>query len=143
MIIASPHAAAPTALPLPRAPRLLRPIEPAEESTSTTTSRGAVLLFFAVTAILFVRPAELLPGIEGWPIYAVLATAAILVALPAILAQLNFPDLIERPITACVVGLLFAIVLSHLSRWFVFGARLAGAEFAKTVLYYLLLTAAI
>src|SRR4051794_41416325 len=113
MIMASPHApATAAALPLPRAPRLLRAIEPAEQSTSAvTTGRGALLLFFAVTAVLFVRPAELLPGIEGWPIYAVLATAAIFVALPAILAQLNFPSLIERPISACVVGLLVAIVL--------------------------------
>jgi O-antigen ligase len=41
--------------------------------------------------------------------------------------------------TLCVLGLLAAVVLSHLQFGSIFGARTSGSEFGKLVLYYLLL----
>src|SRR5262249_2193663 len=42
------------------------------------------------------------------------------------------------PITLCVVGILPAIVLSHLARANLYDARTDGIEFAKSIAYYLL-----
>ncbi len=111
--------------------------------TVAAAGAGAYALFILVNASLFVRPAEIVPSLEGWPIYAVLATLALAVALPAVLAQLTLRSLLERPISACVVGLLAAVVLSHLSSFFIWGARTSGMEFFKVLLYYLLLVGVI
>src|SRR5258706_8210125 len=115
----------------------------AQRQPGVAVGAGAYALFILVNASLFVRPAEIVPSLEGWPIYAVLATLALAVALPAVLAQLTLRSLLERPISACVVGLLAAVVLSHLSSFFIWGARTSGMEFFKVLLYYLLLVGVI
>src|SRR5258706_10275862 len=115
----------------------------AQRQPGVAVGAGAYALFILVNASLFVRPAEIVPSLEGWPIYAVLATLALAVALPAVLAQLTLRSLLERPISACVVGLLAAVVLSHLSSFFIWGARQSGMEFFKVLLYYLLLVGVI
>jgi hypothetical protein len=109
----------------------------------TGAGAGAYALFILVNVSLFVRPAEIVPSLEGWPIYAVLATLALAAALPFVLEQLTLRSLLDRPITACVVGMLAAVVLSHLSSFFIWGARTSGAEFLKVLLYYLLLVGVI
>src|SRR5436305_2003235 len=70
--------------------------------------------FIIVNAALFVRPGEIVPAVMGWPIYAVVATAALLLALPAVLMQFGFRSLTERPLTVCVIGVLLAIMMSQL-----------------------------
>jgi O-antigen ligase len=99
--------------------------------------------FIVANAALFVRPGEIVPAVMGWPIYAVVATAALLLALPAVLMQFSFRSLAERPITACVIGVLLAIMMSQLMNFSVWGARTSGEEFFKVLLYYLLLLAAV
>jgi O-antigen ligase len=96
-------------------------------------------LLLIVTGTLFVRPAELIPAIEAWPIYEVAILSCAAVAFPRVLGQLSIESLRSRPITACVVGLLFAVVMSHLSHFFIWGARMSGFAFFKLLLYYLLL----
>src|SRR4051812_17260824 len=81
-------------------------------------SAGSVLgfaLFVLVNATLFVRPTELLEGLDGWPIYNVLILGCFAVSWPAVLQQLAPGSLAGRPITVCVFGLLAAVVVSHLS----------------------------
>lgn len=96
-------------------------------------------LLLIVTGTLFIRPAELIPSIQSWPIYEVAILSCFAVSIPQIIEQLSIGSLRSRPITACVVGLLFAVVMSHLSHLFIWGARMSGFTFFKVLLYYLLL----
>src|SRR5205807_2462820 len=59
--------------------------------------------------------------------------------LPRLLEQFLDGSLPHRPITVCVLGLLAAVVLSHLSHGEVEKAAELGWDFLKVVLYYLLL----
>jgi O-antigen ligase len=97
-----------------------------------------VLLILA-TAILFLRPQDFVPEWTTLPLYLVFLIVAALVASGSIVRQLAAGALQARPITICVIGLLVAIVVSHLSRSLFWEARTQGAEFAKVLLYYLLL----
>ncbi|MEX2119543.1 MAG: O-antigen ligase family protein [Pirellulales bacterium] len=94
--------------------------------------------FILLTATLFIRPSELIPEVEGWQIYELLIIGCLVLSWPLIIEQLSPAKLAERPISACVVGLLPAVVLSHLAHFFLWGARVSGQEFGKVVLYYLL-----
>ena len=98
-------------------------------------------LFLLVTATLFVRPAEIFPAVHAWPIYEYLILACLAVSLPGVLSQLSAKSLAENPITACVIGLWAAVVLSHLAHFFLWDARMSGFMFFKIVVYYLLLVA--
>jgi O-antigen ligase len=96
-------------------------------------------LFILLNAILFIRPAEVVPALEGLPIYQFVIVACILFSYRAILEQLTIQALRDNPITLCVIGLLGAIALSHISHLSFFGLRVGAIEFAKVVIYYLLL----
>lgn len=99
----------------------------------------ALRLFLLVNATLFIRPAEVVPALEGLPIYNVLITACLLVAFPTLVDRMSLRSLAESPIDACVVGLLAAVLLSNLTHLNLAGAKEGGVEFAKVVLYYFLL----
>ena len=101
------------------------------------------VLFLLVTGTLFVRPAELIPDVYGWPIYEFLVVACLCASFPQVFAQLSRNSLRDNPITACVLGVLVAVVLSHLSHLYIWGARTWGWQFSKIVLYYLLLVATV
>jgi len=101
----------------------------------------AFFLFILVNATLFIRPAELVPALAGAPIYNVLIIACLAASLPALLKQMALRRLMEQPISACVVGILIAGVLSQLARADLLLARTWGFEFFKVVLYYFLLIA--
>ena len=96
------------------------------------------LLFLLVNATLFIRPAEIVPGLEDFRIYEALILVCLAVSLPAVLGQFNPQSLLTQPVTVCVFGLLLAIVLSHLFNFSIYGARTSGFEFAKVLVYYLL-----
>ena len=101
------------------------------------------LLFILVNATLFIRPGEIVPDLEGWPIYQWVILSCLVVAYPRVLDQFTRDALVSRPITVCVVGLWLAVVLSCLVRLSTFEARDVGFEFGKVVLYYLLLVAVV
>ena len=103
----------------------------------------AFTLFILLNVTLFVRPAEIVPALLGLPIYNVLISTCLVVSFPAILNQLTGRSLAECPITACVIGLLTAVVLSHLSHFSPGEAYAAGEQFVKVVLYYLLLVSTV
>jgi hypothetical protein len=96
-------------------------------------------LFILLNAVLFVRPAEIVPEWEGAPIYEVVILACLAVSAAPLLQQLTTRSLATRPVSVCVLGLLAAVVLSHLANANLYEARLSGAAFGKIVLYYLLL----
>lgn len=115
----------------------------ARQRSIAQTEQWAGILFILVNATLFVRPAEIIPTLDAWPIYAVLATCAVLLALPQLLSQFTAASLAQRPITLCVMGLLAAVVLSHFSKGNLWDARISGLGFLKLVIYYLLLLATV
>jgi O-antigen ligase len=105
-----------------------------------TNSLGFGILLL-VNAVLFIRPTEIVPELEGWPIYEAAILTCLVFSFPAVLRLLAPSSLIRQPITVCVLGLLPAIVLSHLTHFNLFSAREGAIEFCKVVIYYLLLLA--
>lgn len=99
----------------------------------------AFLLFALATATLFVRPTEIVPDLVGLPIYNVLNAGCIALTLPKLLEQIGPKALAARPVSACVVGLLPCVVLSHVAHGNNRYAVDFGTEFAKVVVYYLTL----
>jgi O-antigen ligase len=96
-------------------------------------------LFLLVNFTLFVRPAEIFPAIAELPIYNYTILAAFAFALPKVVDHLRPDHLSREPITFCVLGLLAAVVMSHLVHIDTWSAREKGFEFLKVVIYYLLL----
>lgn len=96
-------------------------------------------LFILLNAVLFVRPAEIIPAVTGWPIYEVVILACLVASLPAVIEQLAWRSLVLNPITVCVIGLLLAVFLSHASHRDFWSARFGSIMFLKIVIYYLLL----
>lgn len=101
----------------------------------------AYLLFILVNATFFIRPAEIVPALLRLPIYETLMVACLIAAHGSILEQLRPRFILSRPITACVLGLLPAVVFSDLAQFSsdsIWYARHDGISFLKIVLYYLL-----
>ena len=98
-------------------------------------------LFLIVNATLFIRPAEIVPDLVGLPIYNVLILLNLAAASFKVAGRLNFKTLRDEPITACVLGFLISIPLSHVAHLNLLLAREGFIEFAKVALYYLLLVA--
>ncbi len=98
-------------------------------------------LFLIVNATLFIRPAEIVPDLVGLPIYNVLILLNLAAASSKVAGRFTFKTIRNEPITACVLGLLAAIFLSHASHLNFLLAREGAFEFSKVVLYYLLLVA--
>jgi O-antigen ligase len=95
-------------------------------------------LFVLVSGVLILRPADVFPSLLGLPIYEVCILACIAAAAPALLR--NLPrGLTTEPVSVCVFGLVGAIALSQLSHGEIGAAVTESAEFAKILVYYLLL----
>lgn len=101
--------------------------------------RTGFALFLLLTATLFVRPAEIIAGIEGWPIYEAMILICICAAFPAVIHNLKWRSLASQPAQLYVACLLPAILLSHLSHGNTWAARLNGLDFLKVLIYYILL----
>src|SRR3954471_7774194 len=72
-------------------------------------------LFILLNATLYVRPAEIVPALLGLEIYQTLIIACLAASFTCVLEQLTSGELERRPITVCVIGLAFAVVMSHLA----------------------------
>lgn len=95
-------------------------------------------LFILLNAIQFVRPGELFQALEG-SYYQGIIIVCLIASWPVVLPQLKWSSLKRNPITLCVVGLLPAVILSHLRHGDTWYARMGAIEFTKIVVYYLLL----
>jgi putative inorganic carbon (hco3(-)) transporter len=104
---------------------------------------GAFVLFLLLNASLYIRPADILPALEGAPIYQFLIIVCLLLAIRAVSAQLKIRDLRTRPISFCVIGLGVIILLSQAANGLWENIGTDGVEFIKVVLYYLLLVAVV
>jgi len=101
------------------------------------------ILFLLVNLTLFVRVSELVPELEGLPIYNYLILATLLCALPKVAHHLRPERLVREPMTACVLALIPAVFLSHFSHFDLWGMRTSTVIIAKSVTYYLVLIAVI
>lgn len=126
-----------TALPLTRRPPAAAPHGGAAPGHSS--NGPAYGLFLLVHATLFLRPAEIIPDVRGWNIFLALSLLCLVVALPDVLRQFTSRALEQRPLTFCVLGLLIAAALSHIVHFRFEEAFDSGVDFAKVVVYYLLL----
>ncbi|HSZ58794.1 MAG TPA: hypothetical protein VK797_24205, partial [Tepidisphaeraceae bacterium] len=117
-----------------RTPNVAR--EPAEGAT-------AFGLFVLLNAVLFVRPAEIFISLEGLPLYELLILTCLMATMPRLWQGLSLQRLRAQPITGCVIGLLFAVAMSHLSHFDLYGARLCTMQFLKIVAYFFLLVTVI
>lgn len=97
------------------------------------------LLFILVSGVLFIRPTDFIPLLEAVPLYAVLIVGCILLYWNRLITQVSVPSLRERPVTACMFGMLLISVLSNLARMDIDAAFGFGVEFAKVIVYFLLL----
>jgi O-antigen ligase len=95
-------------------------------------------LFLLVNAMLFLRPGEVVPELAGAQIYLVLILACFALSLPAILEMLSRRFADTPPIVPCVLALLPAIVLSHLSHMNMEQASATGFDFFKVLIYFVL-----
>ena len=99
------------------------------------------LLFILLNATLFIRPAEIVSGLEGAPIYQCIILCCLAVAFPRVFELFSREAVVSRPINVCVVCVWVAVVVSHLARLNTFDARETGFEFGKVILYFLLVVA--
>lgn len=97
------------------------------------------ILFIVLNAILFIRPGDLLESLQPFQLYQLAILGCLITTYPAVLAQLSSAALAARPITVTILGILAAVVLSHLQFGSLYEARSCGFDFGKIVLYYLLL----
>jgi O-Antigen ligase len=101
----------------------------------------AYFLFMLATATLFVRPTEIVPDLLGLPIYNTLILSCASLSFSKVVARLDPRDLSRNPISVCVLGILAAVMLSHVAHGSIRYAYEMGIEFARIVLYYFLLIA--
>ncbi|MEX2139926.1 MAG: O-antigen ligase family protein [Pirellulales bacterium] len=100
--------------------------------------------FILLNAVLFIRPSEIIPDLATVPIYEIVILVCLTLTFRRIIGQLSMKSLVSRPVSLFVVGVWVAVILSMLFGMFwLTGAKNAGMEFGKTVLYYLLLVAVV
>ena len=98
-------------------------------------------LFILLNAALILRPTDLVPRLEGLPIYEILIWACIVASAPRLLDQLRSKSLTRHPITACVVGLVLVAIFSRVLKFQFHAALDAATSVVKLLIYYLLLVA--
>lgn len=121
---------------------VLAPLRPPRSvSRQPATPTIAFIFFLLVNAVLVIRPSEIIPAVAAWNIYEWVILACLAVSFPAVLGLLSPTSLSRQPITVCVLCLLPAILLSHLTHGNLYSARWTAFEFFKVVVYYLLFMA--
>jgi hypothetical protein len=95
--------------------------------------------FLLVTAALLIRPSEQFADLRNINVYQALIIPCFLLSFSSVVDQFTIKSLEIRPISFCVFGLLFAVVLSHLSNGNGTYAAESGFEFSKVLVYYVLL----
>ncbi len=98
----------------------------------------AFFLFLLVNVALFVRPAEIVPALEGFEIYFYCIAACLVVSFPDILRYLSEKSLTTEPITLMLFALVPAVFVAGTMAIDITEGWSTVVVFAKIVLYYLL-----
>jgi hypothetical protein len=88
--------------------------------------------------VLLIRPAEIVPELEGIELYFYVIVACSLLAAGDVLKYLTATPLDTQPVTLCVLALCGIVVLPHLFALELAEAWKAGFLFFKNVVYFLL-----
>ncbi|MBX3440119.1 MAG: hypothetical protein KF861_21695, partial [Planctomycetaceae bacterium] len=96
-------------------------------------------LFLLANFLLFVRPGEIAPALQGVPWYQALLGATILASLQPLQNQFSRRALFQQPTNLCVLGVVAGVALSHLSLMYFYGLRTGVVAVAKVAVYYFLL----
>jgi len=97
------------------------------------------LLLVLTTSALFVRPADLVPELEEWPLYQFAIVSCLVVSARTVKHQLSNQNILRQPVLASLIWLLVAVALSHLAHGFFWAARMSLVEVAKVVALYVLI----
>ncbi len=96
-------------------------------------------LFILVTAILFIRPADIVPGLEGVPLYLIAIVPCILLSWHKLIPQLTTAALRERSVFVFGIGiLLLSVVTNAIYRQYEAGF---ATGFSETLIFHLLMLA--
>ncbi len=99
---------------------------------------GATLpfwLFMATNAVVFLRPSDLLPSMANLPIY----QGMMFLTIAAWAMNMRVTRAMRCPITFCVLMLLPTVFLSHITHADFYDARGDTIDFAKKVIYYMMI----
>src|SRR6516165_3658112 len=96
-------------------------------------------LFILANALLFIRPSELVPELGDVELYRYAIAACLFISIPEVFRQLCTRIASVPPIAGCVLGLLPAVLLSHISHGNAEEAYESGTEFLKVLAYFLLM----
>jgi hypothetical protein len=91
-----------------------------------------------VNAILLIRPAEIIPALQGIELYFYVIVACALVAVGDVLNYLAAEPIDTQPITLCLLGLLVAVVVAPLARFNLADAWTTGFLFLKNLILFFL-----
>ena len=111
-----------------------------------TDSRDHSLAFTSfclLTAVMILRPGEMVAGLEGVPIYEGLIFTTLALSFRRVWKFFKPSALQCQPITLCLVGVFVAIPLSHLTHSYFGGVVGSTIDFTKTSLFYALLVATV
>jgi len=97
------------------------------------------VLFILVTALLFIRPNDFVPGMEEAPFYLVAIVPCILLSWHKLVPQLTRAAMRERPVLVFAIGiLLFSIVPCFLHSRFQLGLDFAAGSIKLIILFLLI-----
>ena len=100
-------------------------------------------LLVLLTAVLFIRPSDLIPAWEKIPMYQMVILACIASSYPLMTRQLQMPTMTRRPVTLCLVCLWMSVCVSSLLNANFYECRYWAMEFAKLLILYLLMISVI
>jgi hypothetical protein len=97
--------------------------------------------FLLVNAVLFLRPAELLPDLERLPLYYYAILACLAVSVPKLLGLISPGSPLKHPITLCVFAVSGFVMLAHFVQSDPGKMAEESFEFFKIVVYFVLFLA--
>ncbi len=99
------------------------------------------VLFILVVAIMFIRPNDIVPGLETVPLYLIAIVPCILLSWHKLIPQLTTAGLRERPVLVFGFGVLLVSIVSNVAyRQFELAFSFV-TEFPKILIFYLLMLA--
>ncbi len=102
----------------------------------SAASQLAFVLLLGCCAAMILRPAELFPVLDVLPIYESLIVGALICGVRELQRHFRWESLKQQPAMMCVIGVLFAISISHLQRFYLHGVKEGSIDFLKVLLLF-------
>ncbi len=111
-------------------------LKPYSATPLKPAGHAAFVLLLLALAALVVRPSDLFPDLEYWPVYQTILAFCLVFSARRMLHQIR-DNVRARSITLLVIAFGVFIVLSNLIRGNIYATRIGGFEFLKIILFYL------